>query len=102
MLEVGGNLLRRTRGGQSMFLKNLWPKLKLIVSVDVRFSTTGLFSDYVLPAAQQYERPSSGGGGVHTMRYVFHDKAVEPAGETMPEWQMFRLLCRKLEERAKA
>ncbi len=31
-------------------LEHLWPKLKLIVSVDWRMSTTGRFSDYVLPA----------------------------------------------------
>ncbi len=101
MIEVGGNLLRRSRGGQTMFLKNLWPKLKLIVSVDVRMSTTGLFSDYILPAAQQYERPSAM-GLAHTLFFTMLDKAVEPAGESKPEWQIFRLLCRKLAERGKA
>ncbi len=101
MIEVGGNLLRRTRGGETMFLKNLWPKLNLIVSVDVRMSTTGLFSDYVLPAAQQYERPHAHGFAVNLF-YTVLDKAVEPAGESKPEWQIFRLLSRKLEERGKA
>ena len=101
IIEVGGNLLRRTRGGQTMFLKHLWPKLKVIVSVDVRMSTTGLFSDYVLPAAQQYERPHAMGLAVNLF-YTMLDKSVEPAGEALPEWQMFRLLCRKLSERGKA
>jgi DMSO reductase family type II enzyme molybdopterin subunit len=101
MIEVGGNLLRRTRGGQGMLLKNLWPKLKTIVSVDVRMSTTGRFSDYVLPAAQQYERPSAMGLS-HTLFYTLADKAVEPKGEAKPEWQIFRLLCRKLSARGNA
>ncbi|MEE8347916.1 MAG: molybdopterin dinucleotide binding domain-containing protein, partial [Dehalococcoidia bacterium] len=80
---------------------HLWPKLKLIVSVDVRMSTTGLFSDYVLPAAQQYERPHVHGFAVNLF-YTLLEKAVEPAGEAKPEWQIFRLLCRKLSERGKA
>jgi anaerobic selenocysteine-containing dehydrogenase len=101
MIAVGDNLLRRSRGGKTMFLKHLWPKLNLIVSVDVRMSTTGLYSDYVLPAAQQYERPSAMGLS-HTMFFNMLDKAVEPAGEAKPEWQIFRLLCRKLAERGKA
>ena len=101
MIEVGGNLLRRTRGGQNMFLRNLWPQLKTIVSVDVKMSSTGLWSDYVLPAAQQHERPHAH-GYAGTMFYSLLEKAVEPAGEALPEWQIFRRLCSRLAERAKA
>ena len=39
-----------------MLLEHLWPKLKCIVSVDWRMTTTGMFSDYVLPAAHHYEK----------------------------------------------
>ncbi len=101
MIECGGNLLRRTRGGQGMFLTNLWPKLKTIVSIDVKMTATGLFSDYVLPAAQQYERPHANGYAA-TLFLTPLDKAVEPGGESLPEWQIFRRLCRHLGERAKA
>jgi DMSO reductase family type II enzyme molybdopterin subunit len=101
MIEVGGNLLRRTRGGQSLFLESLWPQLKTIVSVDVRMTTTGLHSDYVLPAAQQHERTYAHGLAA-TMFYNVMEKAVEPAGEALPEWQIFRGLSRKLAERGKA
>src|SRR3972149_1297294 len=52
----------------------------------------------LVPAAQQYERPSAMGLS-HTMFFNMADKAVEPAGESKPEWQIFRLLCRKLAER---
>ncbi len=100
MIAVGDNLLRRGRGGQTMFRQHLWPKLNTIVSVDVRMSTTALFSDYVLPAAQQYERPSAMGLS-HTLFFTMLDKAVEPAGEALPEWQVFRLLSRKLGERGR-
>jgi len=101
MIEVGDNLLRRGRGGQTMFRTHLWPQLTTIVSVDVRMSTTALWSDYVLPAAQQYERPSAMGLS-HTLFFNMLDKAVEPAGEALPEWQVFRLLARKLGERGVA
>ncbi|HET9477341.1 MAG TPA: molybdopterin-dependent oxidoreductase, partial [Dehalococcoidia bacterium] len=101
MIEVGDNMLRRTRGGGTMLLKHLWPKLKTIVCVDPRMSATAMYADYVLPAAQQYEHTSAM-GLAHTLFFTLSDKAVEPAGEALPEWQMFRLLSRKLAERAKA
>lgn len=102
-MEAGGNMLRRIRGGQSILFKRFWPNLKLIVHIDNRMASTGLFADYVLPAAQQYERVSNAwGGGMHAVKTGFADKAVEPAGESMTEWQMFRLLARKITERAKA
>jgi anaerobic selenocysteine-containing dehydrogenase len=101
MIEVGGNLLRRTRGGQNMFLENLWPKVKTIVSVDVKMTKTGLHSDYVLPAAQQHERPHAH-GYAGTMFFSLLEKATEPAGEALPEWQIFRRLSAKLAERGKA
>ena len=43
--EVGGNALRRTRGGQNQLLPSLWQKLKCVVTIDWRMNTTGLFSD---------------------------------------------------------
>jgi anaerobic selenocysteine-containing dehydrogenase len=101
MIEVGDNMLRRTRGGGTMLLKHLWPKLKTIVCIDPRMSATAMYADYVLPAAQQYEHTSAM-GLAHTLFFTLSDKAVEPAGEALPEWQMFRLLSRKLAERAKA
>jgi hypothetical protein len=39
IFEIGGNLLRRQRGGQRMLLQHLWPKARLIVTVDWRMST---------------------------------------------------------------
>ncbi|TAK53444.1 MAG: ethylbenzene dehydrogenase, partial [Dehalococcoidia bacterium] len=51
LFEIGGSMLRRTRGGQHHLTKTLWPKLNLIVTIDVKMSTTGMWSDIVLPAA---------------------------------------------------
>jgi anaerobic selenocysteine-containing dehydrogenase len=101
LIEIGGNVLRRQRGGQRMLLENLWPKLRLIVSVDWRMTTTGLYSDIVLPAAQHHEKPNFPYTTPDVMNLTLADKAVEPAGEARSEWQITLMLARKLAERAK-
>jgi DMSO reductase family type II enzyme molybdopterin subunit len=102
LFEIGGNLLRRQRGGQRMLLRHLWPKLRMIVSVDWRLSTTGLHSDIVLPAAQHYEKPNFPYTTPDVMNLTLSDRAVEPAGESRSEWQITLMLAKKLAERAKA
>lgn len=102
LIECGGNVLRRTRGGSKMLLEHLWPNLNMIVSMDIRMSTTGLFSDYVLPIANQYEKIGFGIPSTHTMNLTFCDRAIEPPGEAVNEWEAFRRLTEKLEERARA
>jgi DMSO reductase family type II enzyme molybdopterin subunit len=102
LIEVGGNLLRRQRGGANMLLKHLWPKLKTIVSVDWRLNTTGLYADYVLPAAQHYEKFNMPYASPAHLNVLLIEKAAEPAGEAKSEWQMILGLSKALEERAKA
>jgi nitrate reductase alpha subunit len=101
LFEAGGNVLRRHRGGQVQLLEHLWPKLKLIVSVDFRINTTGLYSDYILPAAQHYEKIGHGMPSCHHLNYVFMDKAVEPPGEAKSDRQIGILLAEAIEKRAK-
>ncbi len=100
LIEVCGNSLRRTRGGQ-LLLRHLWPKLRMIVTVDWRMSTTALFSDYVLPAAQYHEKLGFGIPSTHTMLLTFSDRVVDPPGEAKNEWEIFTLLAKKLQERAR-
>jgi anaerobic selenocysteine-containing dehydrogenase len=101
LFEVGGNMLRRQRGGRSQLLEHLWPKLKLIVSVDWRMSTTGRYSDYVLPAAQHYEKPNFHAASPALLQLKYSDNAATPLGESLSEWDIFRLLAKKIEERAR-
>lgn len=102
LLLCGSNTLRRTRGAQREYLAHLWPKLKMVATIDVRMSTTALYSDIVLPAAFFYEKSQ-----LHSMTcletrfWAFADKAIEPRGEAKPEWEIWLLLARKIEERAK-
>src|SRR3990170_1805897 len=102
LIEAGGNMLRRHRGGQEMLPKHLWPKLKMIVSIDFRINTTGLYSDYILPAAQHYEKIGNSMPSCHHLNFVLIDKAVEPPGEAKSDRQIGHLIVKKLEERAKA
>jgi len=100
--EVGGNTLRRTRGGQNQLLPNLWPKLKCVVTVDWRMNTTGMFSDYFLPVAHHYEKIAFMFPTPHLMNLTYSDKAVEPPPDVKAEVDIAMLLAEKIEERAKA
>jgi len=102
IFEIGGNLLRRQRGGQTMLLRHLWPKVKLFVTIDWRMNTTGLHSDFVLPAAQHYEKPNFAYTVPDIMNLTLSDRVVEPAGESMSEWQIALALAKKVSERAAA
>ena len=99
LIECGGNILRRTRGGRGIMLENLWPKLDKIVTIDIRMSTTALHSDIVLPAAQHYEKVAL---HIPILAMVLGDKAAEPLGEAKPEWEIFSELCKAVQRRAEA
>ncbi|RIK08629.1 MAG: hypothetical protein DCC49_08825 [Acidobacteria bacterium] len=101
-IECGGNTLRRTRGGKGTLLEHLWPKLKMIVTIDWRMSQTALHSDIVLPAAQHYEKVGFHIPNPFMMLLTLSDKAAPPRGEAKEEWEIYSLLCKKLEERAAA
>ena len=101
LFEAGGNVLRRHRGGQNVLLKELWPKLKMIVSVDFRINTTGLFSDYILPAAQHYEKLGQSMPSPHHLNFVFIDKAVDPPGDAKSDREIGQLLVKAIETRAR-
>lgn len=100
LFEYGGNTLRRTRGYPAL-IKVLLPKLKLIVTVDWRMSSMGLYSDFVLPAAGWYEKTDIK-WATPIMPYAHvTSKAIEPLYEAKPEWEVFCLLAKKIQERAK-
>jgi DMSO reductase family type II enzyme molybdopterin subunit len=100
LIEAGGNLLRRQRGGQKLLLEHLWPKLEMIVSIDYRINTTGLYSDYILPAAQHYEKLGYSMPSIHHLHYVLCDRAAPPEGDSLPDWEIGIRLLEKVEQRA--
>ncbi len=82
MFVSGSNPLRRHRGGMNTYIKNLWPQLELIVTFDPRWSTTGLYSDYVLPSASYYEYADVKYSTPDTRLLCFTDQSVPMLGES--------------------
>lgn len=97
--EEGGNILRRVRGYPQL-VKHLLPKLKLLVTIDWRLSTTGLQSDYVLPAAGYYEKDDLTWSTPLAPFAHPTTKAVEPLGECKSEWEWHCLLLKTMQEQA--
>ncbi len=102
LFNVGNNPLRMQRGGQRMLLEHLWPTLDLIVTLDFRLSTTALYSDYVLPVAQHYEKTNFPYTVHDSMYLTLSDRAVEPQGESLSDNEILMLIARKLSARATA
>ncbi|MBI4516376.1 MAG: molybdopterin-dependent oxidoreductase [Deltaproteobacteria bacterium] len=102
LIEAGGNLLRRQRGGQALLLEHLWPQLKLIVSIDSRLNTTGMYCDYILPAAQHGEKLQHSMPSVHHLNCVLADRAVAPAGAALSDYEIGVRLLEKIEQCAAA
>ena len=81
---------------------NLWDKLDLIVDINMKLSTSGMNADLVLPTAGYYERDSLKYPQSYLPYFVLCEKVVEPLGDAKPEWEIFGLLARKVQERARA
>ena len=73
-------------------------KLKLLVSIDVRYSETGWFSDVILPESTYLERANilaqmNGPVPVFAMR----DQAIAPRLDSRPAWWIFREILRRVD-----
>jgi thiosulfate reductase / polysulfide reductase chain A len=73
-------------------------KLKLLVSIDVRYSETGWFADVILPESTYLERANilyqmNGPVPVFGMR----DQAIAPRFDSRPAWWIFREILRRME-----
>jgi len=95
------NPLRRWPAPQ-IALKHLWPKLDMVVSINVQMSTTGMHSDVLLPAAAFYEKIGIKYAWGFLPYLVLNDKAVEPQGESRNEWWIFGSIAERIQKRARA
>jgi DMSO reductase family type II enzyme molybdopterin subunit len=94
------NPMRSVRGSQKL-LDVLWPKLKTIVAIDFRLNSTSKHADYVLPAAGWYEVTDH--KWVTPLVPFNHvtNAATEPLGESKPDFWIFTMLAKHIQERAK-
>ncbi|MDB4433430.1 molybdopterin-dependent oxidoreductase, partial [bacterium] len=74
---TGPNPLRRWPSPQ-IARKHLWPKLDMIVDVNFKVGTSGLYADLILPTAGYYERDSIKYSQAYLPYIVLCEKAVEP------------------------
>jgi len=93
-----GNFFNQAKGNVAVE-EQLWPKLDLVVDINFRMDSTAMYSDIVLPAASHYEKYDLNMTDMHTYVHPF-TPAVEPLGEAKSDWEIFRLLAQKIQERA--
>lgn len=88
------NFLTQAKG-QEYVLRNLWPKLDMIVTADFRMSTQALFSDVVLPAAFWAEKLDLNSTEEHTYIQI-NEATIPPSFESKTDWQIFRMLSERV------
>jgi DMSO reductase family type II enzyme molybdopterin subunit len=101
IFSIFGNVLRHSRSGNRI-RDSLFTTARLIVDVNFRMSTTGLHSDIILPAAGWYEKIGIKYIAAFVPYITLADKAIDPAGESKPEWEIFALLSERIAAEAKA
>jgi nitrate reductase alpha subunit len=67
-------------------------KLDLLVNLDFRMTTTGLYSDVVLPAATWYEKYDLSMTDMHPFVHSFN-QAVPPPWDAQSDWDAFRRIA---------
>ncbi len=74
---------------------------ELFVNINIRMDSTAMYADYVLPAAGHYEGWDFRVTPMHRFGNFF-TAPVKPIGEAKPEWELYVLLTKKIQQRAKA
>ncbi len=78
-------------------IKQALDKLKLLVSIDVRYSETGWFADVILPEATYLERANiltQMNGPIPF--FAMRDQAIAPRFDSRPAWWIFREILRRM------
>jgi DMSO reductase family type II enzyme molybdopterin subunit len=99
LFVYGGNPLRRLRA-YPLVLKHLWPKLRSVVTLDFRMTSTALHSDYVLPCAAWYERTEHK-WTTPLMPYLHAGTKVVSYYEAKSDWEILSRLAEAVDRRAR-
>lgn len=101
MIVWADNLFRRNKAVHVYRERILEQASALYVNVNFRMDSSARFADYVLPAASHYE-------AWETRHFPFHvflnvsAAPVAPIDDAKPDWDIAALLCRKIQEVARA
>lgn len=74
-------------------------KVDLLVSIDFRMTSSGLFSDIVLPAATWYEKYDLSSTDLHPFVHPFN-AAISPPWQAKSDWNTFREIAKVFSELA--
>lgn len=75
-------------------MHDVFDKMDLIVVSETRPTDTTAYADIVLPAAHWFEQDDFTCGTAHLQPFmILQEKAVEPAGESKPDYEIFKLLA---------
>lgn len=78
-------------------MKRAMDKLKLLVSIDVRYSETGWYSDVILPESTYLERANILAGIPGPVPVIaMRDQAIAPRFDSRPAWWIFREILRRM------
>ncbi len=90
----GANYLNQTKASEPV-LANLLPKLDLIVDIDFRMCTSGLYADVILPAASMFEKWDLSTTDLYTYITPF-TPIIPPQLDSKTDWQIWKELARAL------
>jgi len=81
-------------------IKRALDKLKLLVSIDVRYSETGWYSDVILPESTYLERANILAGLPGPVPvFMMRDQAIAPRFDSRPAWWIFREILRRMDKK---
>jgi DMSO reductase family type II enzyme molybdopterin subunit len=100
LISLVSNPLRRIRA-YPLLLKNLWPKLRTVVTIDWRMTSTAMHSDYVLPAAAWYERTEHK-WVTPLMPFIHAGEKATSFYEAISDWEIFARMAQAIDRRAAA
>lgn len=99
LLSLVSNPLRRIRA-YPLLLEHLWPQLRTVVTIDWRMTSTGMWSDFVLPAAGWYERAEHK-WVTPLMPFIHAGEKAATFYEARSDWEIMALLAKAVDERAR-
>jgi len=99
MAFMCGHNTANWRAAGTRFRETVLAKLDTIVTMTPDMSVTALYSDYILPVAQHYERHDFVMEG-RTPYIQVLDQAVPPLGESEDDWAIMERLARSISAKA--
>ena len=101
MAFMAGHNAANWRASGTRFRETLLAKIETIVTMTPDMSVTAMYSDYVLPVAQHYERHDFVMEG-RTPYIQVLDQAVPPLGESEDDWSIMARFARAISAKAAA